>query len=314
MEVAGDGVLVVDKPEGPTSFDVVARLRRALGAKRAGHTGTLDPLATGVLAVCVGEAVKLQHYLAEGDKSYLGTVAFGTATDTEDALGRVTERGDPSALDAGSVAAALPGLVGELSQIPPMYSAVRVGGRRLHEAARAGEEVEREPRSVVVHRLELVSFEPARGGLASARIEVRCGKGTYVRTLAADLGRRLGVPAHLAALRRTAAGPFAIEDAIPLGRAEEMGRSDPAALWARLVSPADALSHLPAVRLEPGEVEDLAHGRLVRRPPPGPLCRALDPAGRLVAVCGPDASGRWVRPIRVMVQARDSTGAAARNH
>jgi tRNA pseudouridine55 synthase len=172
--------------------------------------------------------------------------------------------------------------------------------------------VERQPRTVRIHRLELVSFEVAPGGTASARIEVRCGKGTYVRTLAADLGRRLGVPAHLSALRRTAAGPFALGEALPLERAEALGRDDPGALRTRLVPLADALSHLPAVQLERGEVDDLTHGRVLRRLPPGPLCRALDSGGRLVAVCAPDASGKCLRPVRVMAQPRDSTGEGAR--
>ena len=313
MEVEADGVLVVDKPAGPTSFEVVERVRRALRVRKAGHTGTLDPMATGVLAVCAGEAVKLQHFLAAGDKSYQATVAFGAATDTEDAEGRVTARGDPSALQAGEVEAALSGFVGELSQLPPMYSAVRVGGRRLHEAARAGEEVERRPRTVHIHSLALLSFEPAQGGLASARLEVTCGKGTYVRTLAADLGRRLGIPAHLSALRRTAAGPFAIAQALPLEGAEALARDGAAALRSRLLPLAEALSFLPAVWLERGEVEDLVHGRSLRRPSPGPMCRALDPAGRLVAVCAPDASGERLRPVRVMAQPRDSRGEDRRN-
>ena len=313
MEVGPDGVLVVDKPGGPTSFDVVDRVRRALGSRKAGHTGTLDPMATGVLAVCVGEAVKLQQFLTQGDKAYEATVAFGAATDTEDAQGRVTERGDPSALSAAAVAGALSAFVGEVSQVPPMYSAIRVGGRRLHEAARAGEGVERSPRTVRIDSLDLVAFEPAREGLARARIAVRCGKGTYVRTLAADLGRALGVPAHLSALRRTQAGPFGIGEAVPLAEAEALGRSDRAGLRARLVPLADALPAIPAVRLEPSEVGDLVHGRPLRRAAPGPLCRALDPSGRLVAVCAPDASGQLLRPLRVLAQPRDSTGDDPRN-
>lgn len=307
MEVGAGGVLVVDKPGGITSFEAAERARRALGARKAGHTGTLDPMATGVLAVCVGEALKLQQFLTEGDKGYDATVTFGAATDTEDAEGRVTERGDPSSLDAEAVAAALSGLVGLVSQLPPMYSAVRVGGRRLHEAARAGEEVERRPRLVRVHHLELTSFE-VEGGFARARVSVRCGKGTFVRSLASELGRRLGVPAHLSALRRTAAGPFTLEGALPLERAEVLGREDREALWSRLVPLADAVGHLPAVRLEGFEADDLSHGRFLLRRPPGPLCRALDPTGRLVAICAPDPAGERLRPVRVMAQPRDSLG------
>lgn len=306
------GVLVVDKPYGPTSFDVVDRVRRLLGARKAGHTGTLDPLATGVLAVCVEDAVKLQQWLTEGDKSYEATVVFGVATDTEDAEGRVVATGDPSGLDATRVAAALPRLTGEIDQVPPMYSAVRVAGRRLHEAARAGEDVERAPRRVVVHALELLSWEPAREGRARARLAVRCGKGTYVRTLAASLGELLGVPAHLEALRRTAAGPFTLAQAVPLAEAEAMARTDVAALQARLVAPADALSFLPAIRLAPDEVQAILHGRAIPGRAPGPLCRALDGDGQLVAVCGPDISGERTAPRRVMVQSLGITGRAGR--
>ena len=298
MEVAG--VLVVDKPAGPTSFDVVARVRRLLRAGKAGHTGTLDPMATGVLAVCVGEAVKLQQWLAEGDKAYEATVAFGAATDTEDAEGKVVLRGDPAGLTAERVAAALPRFLGEISQVPPMYSAVRVAGRRLHEAARAGEELERAPRAVRILALDLLGFEPARDGMALARIAVRCGKGTYVRTLAADLGTALSVPAHLAALRRTAAGPFGMAQAIPLSDAEALARADPEALRARLVPPGDAVAFLPAVRLDARQAREIANGVvLALDAPPGPS-RAIGPDGALVAICAPGAGG-GLRPVRVLV-------------
>ncbi len=295
------GVLVVDKPAGPTSFEVVRRVRRLLRAAKAGHAGTLDPMATGVLAVCVGEAVKLQQFLAAGDKAYEATVAFGAATDTEDAEGAVVARGDPSALDAAAVAAALPRFLGEQLQIPPMYSAVRVGGRRLHEAARAGEAVERAPRAVRVDRLELLEFRAAAGGLARARLAVRCGKGTYVRTLAADLGRALGVPAHLEALRRTAAGPFGLEQAVPLAAAERLGRARPEELRSRLVAPEDALDFLPAVRLDAGQERDLAHGRALAIPGAPGLARALSAEGRLLAVCA--FEGGSLRPVRVLAPA-----------
>ncbi len=295
------GVLVVDKPAGPTSFEVVKRVRRALGAEKAGHAGTLDPAATGVLAVCVDDAVKLQQWLAEGDKAYEATVAFGAATSTEDAEGEVVARGDASALTEGALRAALPRFTGEIAQVPPMYSAVRVGGRRLHEAARAGEDVERAPRRVVVHALDLLGIEPpSPDGLVRARIAVRCGKGTYVRTLAADLGGALGVPAHLAALRRTEASGFDLARAIPLEAAEALGQRDRDALRARLVPPADALGFLPAVTIDAAEARALAQGKaLPREAPPGELVRALGPGGGLVALCAPSAGG--LRPVRVFV-------------
>ena len=294
------GVLVVDKPAGPTSFDVVQRVRRLLRAEKAGHTGTLDPAATGVLAVCLDDAVKIQQWLVEGDKQYEATVAFGVATDTEDAQGEVLARGDPAGIDPAALREALSGFLGEIEQVPPMYSAVRVGGRRLHEAARAGEEVARAPRRVRVHALDLVAMEPLREGILQARIHVSCGKGTYVRTLAADLGRALGVPAHLAALRRTRAGPFGIDGALPLGEVEALGREGPGPLRARLVSPADALAFLPTERLSRAEARDLAHGKAVARPGAADgLARALGPDGRLLAVCA--ARGGTLQPVRVLV-------------
>jgi tRNA pseudouridine55 synthase len=295
------GVLVVDKPAGPTSFEVVKRVRRALRAEKAGHAGTLDPAATGVLAVCVGEAVKLQQWLADGDKAYDATIAFGAATSTEDVEGEVTERGDPSRVTAAAVADALPRFVGEITQVPPMYSAVRVGGRRLHEAARAGEDVERAPRTIRVDALELQGVAPPSAeGLVLARVRVRCGKGTYVRTLAADLGRALGVPAHLAALRRVEASGFRLDEALPLAEIEALGRGDAAALRARLVPVAEALRGLVAVAVDAAEARALAQGKVLRRDAPaGGLVRAIGPGGRLVAVCAGGASG--LRPVRVFV-------------
>jgi tRNA pseudouridine55 synthase len=293
------GVLVVDKPTGPTSFAVVARVKRALRAEKAGHTGTLDPLATGVLAVCVGDGVKLQQYLTGGDKEYQAVVAFGAATLTQDAEGEITERADPSCLDAGAVRGAMGRFLGEIEQLPPMFSAVRVAGRRLHEAARAGEEVGRAPRTIVVHALELLELAPPAEGLVRARISVRCGKGTYVRTLAVDLGASLGLPAHLAELRRTAAGPFTLADALPLEEVERLARSDRAALVSRLLPIVEALRGWPAIHLEPAQARDLGHGRALAIPgAPDGLYRAIDPEGRLLAVC--EARASVVRPVRVL--------------
>ncbi len=295
------GVLVVDKPAGPTSFEVVTRVRRALGAGKAGHAGTLDPAATGVLAVCVDDAVKLQQWLAGGDKAYEATIAFGASTSTEDAEGEVVARGDASALTADAIRAALPRFLGDIEQVPPMYSAVRVAGRRLHEAARAGEDVPRAARRVSIRALDLAELQPAvPGALALARLAVRCGKGTYVRTLAADLGRALGVPAHLAALRRTEASGFTLEQAIPLDRVEALGRESRDVLRARLVSPADALGFLPAIAIDAAEARALAQGKaLPREAPAGEIVRAIGPRGGLVALCAPGAGG--LRPVRVFI-------------
>jgi tRNA pseudouridine55 synthase len=295
------GVLLIDKPAGPTSHDVVLRVRRALGTGSAGHTGTLDPAATGLLAVCLGDALKLQRWLADGDKAYQATVAFGAATGTEDAAGAVTERGDPSGLDEAAVRAALPALTGELDQVPPMYSAIRVGGRRLHEAARAGEAVDRAPRRVVVHALVLRGLGPVGpDGLREGWLDVRCGKGTYVRTLAADLGASLGVPAHLRALRRTEAGPFRLADAISLEEVEALagrGQAGRQALLARLVPPAAALP-FPVVVVDAPRARAVSQGKSITASGPDGLCRVIGPAGELVAVA--ELRGGQLRPIRVM--------------
>jgi tRNA pseudouridine55 synthase len=305
------GVLLVDKPKGPTSHAVVERLRRALGAAKAGHAGTLDPAATGLLVVCVDDAVKLQHWLADGDKGYEATVAFGAATDTEDAEGQVVERGDPRPLHPDPLEAALRGFVGVIEQLPPMYSAVRVGGRRLHEAARAGEEVARSVRRVAVHALALRSLSPpGEDGLREARIEVHCGKGTYVRTLAADLGRALGVPAHLRALRRTVAGRFGVDRAIPLHEAEALAAGGPEALRARLLPLADALP-FPQVRVESGGVRWLVNGRFLPAEGPEGLRTVIGPAGELVAV-GQVKRGQ-LRPVRVFAASSADEG-TGQNH
>jgi tRNA pseudouridine55 synthase len=311
------GVLVVDKPAGPTSFDVVSRVRRALRARKAGHAGTLDPAATGVLVVCLEEAVRLQQFLTEGEKAYLATVAFGAATDTQDAEGRVVAEGDPAGLSGDAVRAALRAFLGELDQVPPMYSAVRVGGRRLHEAARAGEEVPRQARRIRVHALELLELLPAEGGRRLARLSVRCGKGTYVRTLAADLGGALGVPAHLAALRRTASCGFGIEQAVPLQELEAAAREGgPEALRSRLVPLARALGPTPRVEVSVAQAVDLVHGRWIpagAELPLGALVGAVDGRERLVAVCRV-GEGR-LQPERVfLAPAAVAGGAGPQDH
>ena len=212
-----DGLVVVDKPAGFTSHDVVAKLRKAFGQKRVGHAGTLDPDATGVLLVGLGRVTRLLRFLQETTKTYRGTIAFGVATDTLDAAGAVLER-RPMPLTEAEVVAASLRFVGELQQVPPMVSALKVGGRRLHELARAGEEVERKPRSVRIDRFDIESFEP--GPFPQATVLVECSSGTYIRSLAADLGAALGGPAHLAELRRLRVGSFTIDESHPLDEIE----------------------------------------------------------------------------------------------
>ncbi|HEY2745230.1 MAG TPA: tRNA pseudouridine(55) synthase TruB [Polyangia bacterium] len=271
-----NGVVVVDKPGGMTSFDVVAEVRRVLGERRVGHTGTLDPMATGVLPICVGEATKLVPFLVGGDKEYETELRLGVTTDSGDATGTVTSETNAANVSRTDVERALAGFVGALQQRPPMHSAVRVGGRRLYEFARRGIEIERAPRPIVVHAIELVSFAPP-----ALALRVRCGKGTYIRTLATDLGAALGVGAHLTALRRTRVGPFGLEHALPLGA---LAATTP------LLSPAEALADHATVPLDAAQVRDVRAGKLrtiaeLRAPDgAGAHVRLIDGNGTLVAV------------------------------
>ena len=245
-----DGLVVVDKPAGFTSHDVVAKLRKVYGQRRVGHAGTLDPDATGVLLVGLGRATRLLRYLSESGKAYRGRMVFGIATSTLDAAGEVVEQ-RPMPITRDDVEHALPQFVGDIEQLPPMVSAVKVGGRRLHELARAGQEVERAPRPVHVDRFVLESFEP--GPYPQATFAVECGSGTYVRSLAADLGTALGGCAHLAELRRLRVGSFTLEDARPLGDIE--ATPDDAVL--PLVA---AVRDLERVEVDPEQARAVSHG------------------------------------------------------
>lgn len=278
------GILVIDKPKGPTSHDVVQRVRRRLGVRKAGHTGTLDPMATGVLPVVLGEATKLVPLLVEGDKTYEAEVTFGAETDTLDAEGRVVATSPPDAWprDRAAVERAVADLAGRRVQRPPAFSAVKVGGRPLHERARKGEAAEAPPREVVVHEATCLGFEAPEGAPPRVRFRVTCSKGTYVRVLAADLGRALGCRAHLSALRRTGSGPFRIEGAVPLDWLDsEAGRTR---ALAALVAPEAALPHLPAVALGEREADRLANGQAVPWPAGAPAHPGI---GRIVRVKSP---------------------------
>ena len=231
------GILPVEKGPGVTSFQVVAHLRRVLRAPRIGHGGTLDPAATGVLPILVGEATKLTPYLVDLDKEYVATVRLGVTTETQDLSGAVLETRPVPALDAPALEAALAPFVGRIQQVPPMYSALHRDGKRLYELARQGVEVEREPREVIVHSIRLESV-----ALPDFVIRVRCGKGTYVRTLAADVGAALGCGAALAGLVRTRVGPYALEAAVTWDEVREARAGE--RLWPRLLPPDTALAGL----------------------------------------------------------------------
>jgi tRNA pseudouridine55 synthase len=278
-----DGVLVCDKPAGMTSHDVVARVRRLAGQRRVGHGGTLDPPATGVLVLALGRATRLLPFLPMEPKRYLARIAFGAETDTLDASGTVSATAETAGVDEPALRGALGGFLGPQQQLPPMVSAVKVGGERLYAKARRGESVERATRPIVIHALELVDF--AAGERPEATVAVTCSGGTYVRSLAADLGRRLGSLAHLAALRRTAAGQFTETDAHTLPALEALAGG-----LARVVlAPAQALRSIAVRPLSAAEAAALATGATL--PPSGraePVA-ALAPDGRLVAVIQDDA-------------------------
>jgi tRNA pseudouridine55 synthase len=215
VSTATSGLLVVDKPAGMTSHDVVGRVRRLAGTRRVGHAGTLDPMATGVLVIGVEKATRLLGHLTTHEKRYLGTMRLGATTSTDDAEGEELVRSDAAHLDDDAVRAAVATLVGPISQVPPAVSAIKVGGVRSYTRARAGEEVVLAPRDVVVHSMEVVALRRA-DGFVDVDVDVRCAAGTYVRALARDVGAALAVGGHLTALRRTASGPYTIDQAVPL--------------------------------------------------------------------------------------------------
>lgn len=264
-----DGLLVVDKPAGWTSHDVVARCRRVVGQKRVGHSGTLDPDATGVLLVGCGAVTRLLRFLTDLPKQYVGEVVLGTATSTLDAAGEVTGAWDMSTVGVADVEQAAAAFVGEIDQVPPMVSAVQVGGKRLHELARQGIEVERKARRVTVHSLAVTAeVEPGVFG-----IDVRCSSGTYIRTLAADIGTALGGGAHLRKLRRTAIGSFDLSAATPL---EALAPTD-------VLSPVEALRDYPLVEVDAEMARLVGNGRPVDGLGAGGVTRVVHD-GRLLAL------------------------------
>lgn len=294
-----DGLLLIDKPPGITSFDVVRRMRRALKVKKVGHLGTLDPFATGLLPLALGEATKLAQFLLEEPKTYRAILKLGVETDTQDLTGRVVRESgilpQPEAIHQ-----AVGKFRGEIDQVPPKFSAVRHLGTRLYKLARRGEAVEAPPRKVVIYRLEVEDIT-----LPRVTILVECSKGTYVRTLAHDLGRALGCGAHLTSLTRLAVGPFRLEEAIILEELEEPEKA--ALIRQRLIPLADCLPGLPAVHVDRLQARRLAQGQTLpwseAVPPLGAKVRVLT-EGELVAVAAVCAQGarRVLAPRRVFHQ------------
>ena len=250
------GVLNINKPSGMTSHDVVDAVRRILGMQRVGHTGTLDPQATGVLPVCVGRATKIAQYLTQAEKEYVMTLRLGVTTDTLDAAGKETSRAEATHVRRQDVEAVLPRFTGEIQQVPPLYSAKKRQGERLYRLARRGEVVEREPVTVTVFALELLEFDSP-----DVHLKATCSKGTYARSLCDDIGRALGCGGHLRALCRTRAGRFALEGSVALEVLEERVRAG--RLGEVLLPIADALGHLPGVRVAPEAGALILHGNAI---------------------------------------------------
>jgi tRNA pseudouridine55 synthase len=301
MTPGTSGVLRVDKPEGPTSHDIVARARRALRTRRVGHTGTLDPFASGLLLLCVGTATRLSESLTGLPKSYEAVARLGVRTDTDDLDGVVLEvREGVGALDVGDLDRALATLRGSLLQVPPAFSAKKVGGEAMHRKARRGEVVELPPVSVEVHALERLDWTPP-----FLRFRVDCSSGTYIRALARDLGEALGVGAHLSALRRTRVGDHTVEGAVSGDALDDAERV--AAAW---LSPREVLIHLPCLDLTPEQVLRIRMGQRItigagQAPEPPRATGVGNQQGRLALFMGEElvalaeTEGEWILPRRV---------------
>ena len=298
------GALILDKPEGPTSHDMVSLARRLLRTREIGHAGTLDPMATGVLVLCIGRATRLAGFLAAGDKVYRGRLRLGWETDTLDRTGVPLGEPRPVHCGTGEIEAAMAALTGRRMQTPPAFSAKRVRGVRAHRLARSGSSAALKPVEVVVE--EFAALDVAG---EEVTFEVRCGPGTYVRSLARELGEALGCGAHLVALRRTSSGECGLARAVTPERLAEKAREGNR--WADLIPAGELGMGMPAVTVLPGALGRLAHGRPLQvgdwtgDPPAGEaLCRVLDPAGSLVAVAQVDggAGPTSLSPRRVLVR------------
>ncbi len=288
------GVLVIDKPVGMTSHDVVQQVRLGTRIRRAGHTGTLDPRASGVLVVLVGPAVRLSEYVSTSDKRYQAVLRFGVTTSTYDTEGEITSRA-PVDISYEELEEALSTFVGEFEQTPPIYSAIKVDGRKAYDIARDGETVELEPRQITVHSLELLDWDPPE-----AVIDVHCSSGTYIRSLAFDLGQKLGCGATLVGLRRTRNGRFGLRDAISLNKLQEAFRNGD---WYKYLIPAaEALGDWYTVELTYEQVDAVRHGHRVAAPEvveAGLWGRAISEEGELVALIEYDAETNEWQPRKV---------------
>lgn len=307
-----NGIIIIDKETGFTSHDVVAKMRGICGQRKIGHTGTLDPLATGVLPVCLGSATKLCDMLADRDKEYAAELLLGVETDTQDVTGQILARAQVNVTES-QVREAAASFAGEYWQVPPMYSALKVDGKRLYELARAGKEVERKARQVQIYELEILECD-----LPLVRMRVVCSKGTYIRTLCADIGERLGCGGTMQSLRRTRVGGFSLEDACTLkqlqqwkdeGRLEQAGAGQ--AGVPRVLHPVDSVfADCPSLRVQEGASRLLDNGNAIapeqtverERYAPGRWVRMYRPDGSFAGIYAYDAGRKWYRPVKMFLE------------
>ena len=296
------GIVLVDKPKGPTSHDVVQSVRRLTSQRRVGHTGTLDPFATGLLPLCLGRATRLARFVSGAAKTYVAVLRFGFATDTYDLTGRPLGPEVDVNLDRGTIESEFAEFLGDQDQVPPPFAAKKINGQRMYKLARAGRPAPARPVKVVIHSIRLVEMEGNR-----VTLETEVGAGTYIRSLAHDLGKRMGCGAHLVGLRRSRVGPFRVEQAWTLPKLESLAREGGVAR--AVLDPAEALSNLPALRLGAQAASRVRHGRtitpsdiegLVPDVPAGQACRLLGPEGELLAVGVATAELPQFRPLVVL--------------
>jgi tRNA pseudouridine55 synthase len=299
-----DGVLVVAKPAGPTSHDVVALVRRLAATRRIGHGGTLDPFASGVLPLFLGHATRLVEYHLGDEKAYRATMCFGATSTTDDLDGELTPAGGPAPTET-AVIEGLASFLGRQLQQPPPYSAVQIGGRRAYKIARSGEIPELSPRAVTIHQLDLVAWDGTDPSRPIAEVDVRCSAGTYVRAIARDLGERLGSGAYLCGLARTGSGPFRLENAVNLDTLRDAAASGPDGVRPLLLPSDFGLDAIPSIQLSDGEITDASMGRFIRpeagigdAPDDAPI-RLLDGNGRIVGMGRLD--GRRVAPTKMLL-------------
>ena len=294
-----DGILVLDKPHGLSSNQALQQVRKLYRARKAGHCGSLDPLATGVLPICLGEATKFSSYLLGADKTYRASCRLGQTTTTGDAEGEVLETATVQ-VDEAQIRQTLERFVGEIEQVPPMYSALKHRGQRLYKLARAGEQVEREPRSITIYDLTLTTFTDD-----SLSIEVSCSTGTYIRTLAEDIGATLGCGAHLTALRRTAVGKFAESTAVTLEKLAQLQHQGMDRIDALLLPVASALVQFPEIELDTASCVDICHGKRIQldHARASGLCRLVSGEGSFIGL-GEVGPGGELKAKRLMNTAR----------